>query len=192
MRDFGWVEGRNIILGFRLAHFDWTLLPRLAQELVNLPVEVIVTTGRPAGRIAMEATSEVPIVTIGVDPALFGLVGSLARPRVNVTGFTVMTPELSWVGFAEGSWPRRTATGWTFREDGLEYGPPTRTTPRNRGRRLPFIPDSRPTLPEGLVPEPARVMLPRSGLDTRRTALGRAGYDDQPEECARSPGAPTR
>jgi putative ABC transport system substrate-binding protein len=95
MRDLGWSEGRNIILEFRLAHFDWTLLPRLAQELVNLPVEVIVSSGGPAARIAMEATRDIPIVTIGVDPALFDLVESLARPRVNVTGFSFMAPELT-------------------------------------------------------------------------------------------------
>jgi putative ABC transport system substrate-binding protein len=95
LRDLGWVEGRNIILEFRLAHFDWTLLPRLAQDLVNLPVDVIVTAGGGAARIATEATREIPIVTIGVDPALFGLVESLARPRVNVTGFSLMSPELT-------------------------------------------------------------------------------------------------
>jgi putative tryptophan/tyrosine transport system substrate-binding protein len=95
MRDLGWSEGRNIILEFRLAHFDWTLLPRLAQELVNLRVEVIVTSGGPAARIAMEATRDIPIVTLGVDPALFDLVESLARPRVNVTGFSFMSPELT-------------------------------------------------------------------------------------------------
>jgi putative tryptophan/tyrosine transport system substrate-binding protein len=95
LRQFGYVEGGNLILEFRLAHFDYALLPGLAQELVNLPVDVIVTSSGPAARIAMEATSEIPIVTVGVDPALFGLVGSIARPRVNVTGFTVMTPELT-------------------------------------------------------------------------------------------------
>jgi putative ABC transport system substrate-binding protein len=67
----------------------------LAQKLVDLPVDVLVASGGPTARIAMEATREIPIVTIGVDPALFGRVGSLARPRVNVTGFTLMTPELT-------------------------------------------------------------------------------------------------
>jgi putative ABC transport system substrate-binding protein len=95
LRDLGYVEGRNIILEFGLAHFDFALLPRLARELVNLPVDVIVTSSGAAARIAMEATREIPIVTIGVDPALFGLVGSLARPRANVTGFSLMTPELT-------------------------------------------------------------------------------------------------
>jgi putative ABC transport system substrate-binding protein len=95
LRELGYVEGRNIILEFRLAHFDYTLLPGLAQKLVDLPVDVLVASGGPTARIAMEATREIPIITIGVDPALFGRVGSLARPRVNVTGFTLMTPELT-------------------------------------------------------------------------------------------------
>ena len=95
LRDLGYLEGRNIILEFRLAYFDYTLLPRLAQKLVNLPVDVIVTSGGPAARIAMEATSELPIVTVGVDPALSALIGNLARPHANVIGFSFMTPELT-------------------------------------------------------------------------------------------------
>src|SRR6516162_11925238 len=41
LRELGWVEGRNIILNFRLAHGDAALLPSMAEELVNLPVDVI-------------------------------------------------------------------------------------------------------------------------------------------------------
>ena len=95
LRDLGYVEGRNIILEFRVGHGDYPLLRRLAAELVSLPVDVIVTAGGPTARLALEATKEIPIVTTGVDPLLFNLVGSLARPRVNVTGFTLMGPELA-------------------------------------------------------------------------------------------------
>jgi putative tryptophan/tyrosine transport system substrate-binding protein len=95
LHDLGYVDSRNIILEFRVGNGDNTLLRRLAAELVSIPVDVIVTAGGPIARIALEATKEIPIVTTGVDPALFALVGSLARPRGNVTGFTLMAPELS-------------------------------------------------------------------------------------------------
>jgi putative ABC transport system substrate-binding protein len=94
LRDLGYVEGRDLILEFRVGHGDWTLMRRLAAELVSMPVDVIVTAGGPVARIALEATKAIPIVTTGVDPLLFALVGSLAHPGVNVTGFTLMAPEL--------------------------------------------------------------------------------------------------
>jgi putative ABC transport system substrate-binding protein len=80
LRDLGYVEGHDIILEFRVGHGDYTLMRRLAAELASMPVDVIVTAGGPVARIALEATREIPIVTTGVDPLLFDLVGSLARP----------------------------------------------------------------------------------------------------------------
>lgn len=95
LRDLRYVEGRDVILEFRVGHGDNTLMRRLAAELASLSVDVIVTAGGPVARIALEATEKIPIVTTGVDPLLFTLVGSLAHPRVNVTGFTLMAPELT-------------------------------------------------------------------------------------------------
>jgi putative ABC transport system substrate-binding protein len=98
LRDLGYVEGRNIILEFRLAHGDYTLFPRLAAELVNLPVDVIVTDGGLVlVRAVMEATKQLPIVITGAggDPAALGLVASLARPSGNVTGLYPMQSDLN-------------------------------------------------------------------------------------------------
>ena len=98
LRDLGYVEGRNIILEFRLAHGDYTLFPRLAAELVNLPVDVIVTDGGLVlVRAVMEATKQLPIVITGAggDPAVLGLVASLARPSGNVTGLYPMQFDLN-------------------------------------------------------------------------------------------------
>jgi putative tryptophan/tyrosine transport system substrate-binding protein len=95
LRDLGYVEGRDIITEFRVGHGDYTLVKRLAAELVNIPVDVIVTAGGPVAGIALEATNKIPIVTTGVHPLLMVLIGSLARPNVNVTGFTFMAPELA-------------------------------------------------------------------------------------------------
>ena len=93
LRDLGWVEGRNIILEFRLARGDFTLFSRLAAELVSLPVDLIVSDG--GLDVLASATRTIPIVATMGDPMQFGLVASLSRPGGNVTGFTFMHNELS-------------------------------------------------------------------------------------------------
>jgi putative tryptophan/tyrosine transport system substrate-binding protein len=65
LRDLGYVEGRDIVLEFRVTRGDFSLFPRLAAELVSLPVDLIVTDGGPAvTRTAMQATKEIPIVNV--------------------------------------------------------------------------------------------------------------------------------
>jgi putative ABC transport system substrate-binding protein len=92
LRQLGYVEGRNIILEFRLAHADFSLLPNLAEELVNLPVDIIVADN---GLDALAgATRTIPIVADMGDPMSFGI-SSLSRPGGNVTGFSLMHKELS-------------------------------------------------------------------------------------------------
>ena len=93
LRDLGYVEGRNVILEFRLAHGDFTLFPRMAEGLVNLPVDVIVSDG--GLDVLAGATHTIPIVAMMGDPMQFGVVSSLSRPGGNVTGFTFMHRELS-------------------------------------------------------------------------------------------------
>ena len=79
---------------YRYAEGKTDRLPDLAAELVGLKVDVIVTVG-PASRIAMKATSAIPIVTAGSsDPVGDGLVSSLARPSGNITGLSLRFPEL--------------------------------------------------------------------------------------------------
>jgi ABC-type uncharacterized transport system substrate-binding protein len=97
LRELGYVEGRNIILEYRFAHGDSAALPRLAEELANLPVDVIVADTTASTRAAAGTAPTIPIVMgAGIaDPAALGLAHSLARPGGNVTGFTVMSPELS-------------------------------------------------------------------------------------------------
>jgi putative ABC transport system substrate-binding protein len=90
--ELGYVEGRNIILEFRLAHGDFTLLPRLAEDLVNLPTDIIVADN--GLDLLARATRTTPIVAAMGDPMLFGI-SSLSRPGGNVTGFSLMHKELS-------------------------------------------------------------------------------------------------
>src|SRR5262249_32147468 len=96
MRDLGYVEGRNLVIERRYAEGRLERYPALASELVALKVDAIVpSAGTPAALAASQATGTLPIVFIGVgDPVTSGLVTSLARPGGNVTGLSVIAPEL--------------------------------------------------------------------------------------------------
>src|SRR5437868_3338011 len=95
LRDFGYVEGRNVVIEYRDAEGKFERLPALAAELVALKVDVIVASGTLTALAAKHATSSIPIVfpTVG-DPVTDGLVISLARPGGNVTGLSNLSPEL--------------------------------------------------------------------------------------------------
>ena len=91
LRDLGYVEGRNIVIEFRWAEGDYERLPALAQELVRLNVDVIVTHGAAGAIAAQKATSTIPIVITAVGDILaLGLVSSLARPGGNITGLSLL------------------------------------------------------------------------------------------------------
>jgi ABC-type uncharacterized transport system substrate-binding protein len=95
MRKLGHVEGRTYVLEFRSARGDPDRLLSAAAELSQTPIDVIVTESGAASIAAKKATASIPIV-MGVisDPIGLGLVASLARPGGNVTGFSIISPEL--------------------------------------------------------------------------------------------------
>jgi putative ABC transport system substrate-binding protein len=62
LREFGYIEGSNIKIEYRLAHWDYGRLPAMAADLVRLPVDVIVTDAQKSARVAQEATHTIPIV----------------------------------------------------------------------------------------------------------------------------------
>ena len=96
LRQFGYVEGKNIAIEWRWGHARAERFPELAAELVALKVEVIVATNNPAVAAAQKATTTIPIVmVIATDPVRLGFVTSLARPSGNITGLTIQTPELA-------------------------------------------------------------------------------------------------
>jgi putative tryptophan/tyrosine transport system substrate-binding protein len=97
LRALGYVEGQNILIEWRFTKGgDTSQFPGLADELVRLKVDCIVTTGIPAIRAAKQATSTIPIVmNVADDPVEMGLIESLARPRGNITGYTGIGAELS-------------------------------------------------------------------------------------------------
>jgi ABC-type uncharacterized transport system substrate-binding protein len=96
LRALGWVEGKNLIVERRYANGRAELLRPLAEELVQLNVELIVTFGTDATLAAKNATTTIPIVIKSAgDPARSGLVASLARPGGNITGYSIISPELN-------------------------------------------------------------------------------------------------
>ena len=96
LRDLGYVEGRNLVIDYRGAEGKPERFPALAAELVALKVDVIVTAGGTLAALAAKQTTRtLPIVfAAAADPVGSGLVTSLARPGGNVTGLSVLAPEL--------------------------------------------------------------------------------------------------
>ena len=95
-RALGYVEGKNIAFEYRDAEGKPDRLPAVADELVRLKVDVIVTASTVGALAAKNATRTIPIVFYSAgDPVATGLVDSLARPGGNVTGFTNIAPVLA-------------------------------------------------------------------------------------------------
>jgi putative ABC transport system substrate-binding protein len=94
-RALGYVEGKNITFEYRDAEGKPERLPAVADELVRLKVDVLVTASTRGALSAKNATRTIPIVFYNVsDPVATGLVDSLARPGGNITGFTVISAVL--------------------------------------------------------------------------------------------------
>jgi ABC-type uncharacterized transport system substrate-binding protein len=95
LRQFGYVEGQNLTIRYQWAEGQQERHAALAQELVRLQPDVILTAGTPGTLAAKHATPSIPIVTaVAGDPVAAGLVASLASPGGNVTGLTTQAPEL--------------------------------------------------------------------------------------------------
>jgi ABC transporter substrate binding protein len=95
LREYGWVEGQNLVIEYRFGGEQYERLPPLAADLVRLKVDVIFAASAPAAQAAKETTSAIPIVfhTLN-DPVRAGLVASFARPGGNMTGNAGLGPEL--------------------------------------------------------------------------------------------------
>src|SRR5262245_5485834 len=96
LRELGYVEGQSTAIEPLWAGGNYDRLPGLAAELVQLKVDVIVAVGTIAIGAAKQATTTIPIVMTEVgDPVRTSFVASLARPGENITGLTMLGPELS-------------------------------------------------------------------------------------------------
>jgi putative ABC transport system substrate-binding protein len=95
LHDLGWVEGRDVNIEYRWAEGHSERFAELADSLVRLNVDVIVTAGG-AVVAAKQATTAIPIIfAVASDPIGTGLIASLAHPGGNVTGLSVQAPDLA-------------------------------------------------------------------------------------------------
>src|SRR5499427_2830049 len=96
LKEYGWVEGQNIIVEYSFAEGREDALPAIAAELARLRLDVIVAEGNAAIHAAKTVTQTVPIVmATSTDPVGTGLVANLNRPGGNITGASLQTAELS-------------------------------------------------------------------------------------------------
>jgi putative ABC transport system substrate-binding protein len=96
LHDLNYIEGKNIIIEYRFAKGNSERIPDLAADLIHKKVDLIITSGTAQARAIQQVTTTTPIlVVVTGDPVGTGLVASLARPGGNITGFSIMSPELS-------------------------------------------------------------------------------------------------
>ena len=96
LRELGWIEGRTVEIKYRWAEGRTERYNEIAAEFVRLKVDAILTQGSQAATAAKQVTSVIPIVAAVVgDPVGSGLVASLARPAGNVTGLSVVSPDMA-------------------------------------------------------------------------------------------------
>src|SRR5215468_11307838 len=96
LHDLGYANGQNIAIDYLSAAGNGERFPALAAECVRLKTDVIAVSTTPAAQAAMAATRTIPIIMIGLgDPVRTGLVNSLAQPGGNVTGLSLMVPEVA-------------------------------------------------------------------------------------------------
>src|SRR5262249_49539929 len=96
LRELGYIEGKNIHVDYRYVEEKQEHVPRLVEELLQLKVDVLVIPHTGAIYAVKQASRTIPIVIVtNVDPVATGIVDSLVRPGVNITGVTRLTRELS-------------------------------------------------------------------------------------------------
>lgn len=96
MRALGYIEGRNLSIEYRFSGEQWDRLPVLANELVQLKVDAIVTEGSRPVAAVKGATSTIPVVMAAAsDPIGSGFIASLARPGGNLTGMSMTSSDLA-------------------------------------------------------------------------------------------------
>jgi len=95
LREQGFVDGRNVLIELRYAQKGPPSLADHAAEFVRMNVDVIYSAGDLAPKIAQQATRTIPIIAITDDILGAGLISNLSRPGGNITGLTILSPELS-------------------------------------------------------------------------------------------------
>jgi putative ABC transport system substrate-binding protein len=117
LRERGYSEDKNIILEYRYAEENYDRLPGFANEFVRAKVDIIVVTSSYSAHVVRKATKTIPIVITSGNPVQPGLAESFAKPGGNVTGLSVLLPELSGkrLELLKGAFPNvsRVMTLWS-------------------------------------------------------------------------------
>ena len=96
LQDLGYVNARNIEISYLSADNNGDRFPALIDECLSLKPDVIAVTTTPAAHLLKKATRDIPIVMVALgDPLGTGLVDSLSRPSENITGMSLMVPEMA-------------------------------------------------------------------------------------------------
>jgi putative ABC transport system substrate-binding protein len=125
LRELGYVEGKSIVMEYRWADGHTGRLPDLADELVDLKVDVLITQGTAGARAAKRATATIPIVmTAALDAVGARLIVSIARPGGNITGTTIFSLESSakQIDVLKEAVPRVSQLGVLLNPENLEVG----------------------------------------------------------------------
>jgi putative ABC transport system substrate-binding protein len=144
--DLGWTDGRNVRLDIRAAGSDINRIRALAQELVGLKPDIIVTNTTTATVALQRETRTIPIVFVNVgDPVGSGIVTRLDRPSGNITGFGVLEASLGgkWLELLSEVAPRLKRAAIMFNPDtspASAYMPSVETAARS----LKVVPISTP------------------------------------------------
>jgi putative ABC transport system substrate-binding protein len=170
LADLGWTDARNVRMDFRWYGEDSNRARTLAQELVGLQPDIIVTGTTPATVAVQRETRTIPIVfaTVG-DPVASGIVARLDHPSGNITGFALYEPSLGgkWLELLSEIAPGLKRVAIMFNPGLAEpllstYMPPLETA----ARTLKVVPITAPVQSEGEI-ETAITALghePRGGL----------------------------
>lgn len=110
MHALGHVENKTYVVEERYAGGDVDRLPALVHELLKTPVDVFVVAGATTLGAVVAATRSVPVVAVTGDPVGYGFAASLARPGSNVTGLSILSPELAakWIELIKEALPALT------------------------------------------------------------------------------------
>jgi len=135
LTDLGWTDGRNVRIDLRWGGGDTNRTGALAQELVGLQPDIIVTTTTLATAALQRATRTIPIVAGVGDPVASGLVPRLDRPDGNVTGFAISEASMGgkWIELLSEVAPGLKRAAIMFDPDNtasLVYVPPFETAAR--------------------------------------------------------------
>ena len=96
MQAVGWTDGRNIRIDVRWGDGEVDRMQKLAKELLDLQPDVVFAVTTPSVKAVLRETHTIPVVfTLVTDPVAQRLVESLVRPGGNITGFTILEPEIA-------------------------------------------------------------------------------------------------